>query len=388
MVTVFKTKCCYEFLLSNVSKINTTVYSPPFGTSHDMFWQLEYIPSSAEEPDHCAAFLFAIPNHEEANISGVWSRRSVLTAKIYLKNAKNQTFLKKQSVKMNSFSAKLSGWEAFYNKSNLPEHVLFGVEFDRAEMGLVSQKWPLPSNQQLNESIPQDLVKAWEGQLNNPATSDCQFNVQGQIIYANSSILCARSKYFELVFRGQWLESDITKQEILQSSTKDQKDSLNHNGIIQKRFNHVIDVTDFHHQTFLEMLRFLYTNKVTFVDKKDEQNSQLTPLDLFRIADKYLIDDLRQHAKSEIFKDLNVNDAAEFLFDTAWKYPELKEQAMKYVVLNFATIRQTSGFKNILADPSRYPAYTDLLNEILAELFPATGSVNTGKPAKEENGTV
>ncbi|CAG8662798.1 33387_t:CDS:2, partial [Racocetra persica] len=277
MVTVFKTKCCYEFLLSNVSKINTTVYSPPFGTSHDMFWQLEFIPSSVEEPDHCAAFLFAIPNHDEANCSGVWSRRSVLTAKIYLKNAKNQTFLKKQSVKMNSFSAKLSGWgwEAFYNKSSLPEHVLFGVEFDRAEM-------------------------AWEGQLNNPATSDCQFNVQGQIIYANSAILCARSKYFELVFR------------------------------------------DFHHQTFLEMLRFLYTNKVTFVEKKDEQNSQLTPLDLFRIADKYLIDDLRQHAKSEIFKDLNVNDAAEFLFGTAWKYPELKEQAMKYVVLNFVTVRQTS----------------------------------------------
>ncbi|CAG8741552.1 16085_t:CDS:2 [Gigaspora margarita] len=378
MVTVFKTKCCFEFLLSNVSKINTTVYSPPFGTSHDMFWQLEFIPifsifftsigcSSAEEPDHCAAFLFAIPNHEEANSSGVWSRRSVLTAKIYLKNAKNQTFLKKQSVKMNSFSAKLSGWE-----------------FDRAEMGLVSQKWPLPSNQQLNDSIPQDLVKAWEGQLNNPATSDCQFNVQGQIIYANSAILCARSKYFELVFRGQWLESDITKQEILQSPSKDQKDSLNHKDIISQRCNHVIDVTDFHHQTFLEMLRFLYTNKVTFVDKKDEQNSQLTPLDLFRIADKYLIDDLRQHAKSEIFKDLNVNDAAEFLFGTAWKYPELKEQAMKYVVLNFVTVRQTSGFKNILADPSSYPAYTDLLNEILAELFPATGSVNTGKPAKEE----
>ncbi|GES92112.1 BTB/POZ protein [Rhizophagus clarus] len=338
-----KTKSCYEFLLSSVSKIDTTVYSPPFATSHDMFWQLEFIPNSSEEPGHCAAFLFAIPNHEETNSSGIWSRRSILTAKLYLKNARNQIFLKKQSVKMNSFSAKLSGWgwEAFFNKANLPEHVLFGVEFDRAEMGMVSQKWPLPSNPQLGpDLIPQDLVKAWE---------------------------------------GKWLESDSNgKSEPIQQA-RERRNSNNNVNNHQARFNHVIEVTDFHYQTFLEMLRFLYTNKVTF--KRDEQLN-ITALDLFRIADKYLIDDLRLQAKNEIFNHLTVNDAAEFLFGTAWKYPELKEHAMKYVVLNFVHIRQTTGFKNILSDLAN-PQYGEILNEILAELFPAT-PVNTGKPTKEE----
>ncbi|CAG8505731.1 6528_t:CDS:2 [Acaulospora morrowiae] len=383
-MSVFKTKCCYEFLISNVSKINTTVsvYSPPFATSHDMFWQLEFIPLSSEEPEHCAAFLYAIPNHEEANCTGLWTRRNALTAKIYLKNAKNNAYFKKQSVKMNSFSAKLSGWgwEAFFSKANLPDHVLIGVEFDRAEMGLVSQKWPLPSNPQLHEPVPQDLIKAWEGQLNNPTTSDCIFNVRGELIYANSAILSARSKYFEPLFKGKWLESDPTKQEYQHTILKEKR---NIDSSISK-YSHVIEVTDFHHQTFLEMLRFLYTNKVTFVEIGD---SKVTPLDLFKIADKYLIDDLRQHAKSEIFKNLKIDDAAEFLFGTAWKYPELKEETMKYVVLNFVAVRQTSAFKNILADPSNYPSYAELLNELLAELFPATGStesMNTGKSAKEE----
>ncbi|CAG8455719.1 7011_t:CDS:2 [Funneliformis mosseae] len=389
MASALKTKCCYEFLLSNVSKINTTVYSAPFGTTHDMFWQLEFIPTSSEEPEHCAAFLFAIPNYEEANSTGIWSRRSLLTAKIYLKNARNQTFLKKQSVKMNSFSAKLSGWgwEAFFNKANLPDHVLFGVEFDRAEMGMVSQKWPLPSNPQLTDTIPQDLVKAWEGQLNNPATSDVQFNIHGNIIYANSSILSTRSKYFQLVFQGKWLESEPNgKVETVQFTTRERKSSNNVNlqAPPTTRCNHVIDVTDFHYQTFLEMLRFLYTNKVTFIEKREDQNSNITALDLFRIADKYLIDELRLQAKNEIFNYLTVNDAAEFLFGTAWKYPELKEHTMKYVVLNFVNIRQTTGFKNILSDLSNYPQYSEIFNEILSELFPATGTVNTGKPAKEE----
>ncbi|CAG8546459.1 10614_t:CDS:2 [Acaulospora colombiana] len=232
-------------------------------------------------------------------------------------------------------------------------------------MGLVSQKWPLPSNPQLHEPIPQDLVKAWEGQLNNPSTSDCKFNVQGKIIYANSAILSARSKYFELIFKGKWSESDSMKQEDHQTDVEENRNS-------SQKFNHVIEVTDFHYQTFLEMLRFLYTNKVTFVEDDDEQNSKLTPLDLFQVADKYLVDDLRQHAKLEILKNLNVDDAAEFLFSTAWKYPELKEEVMKYTVLNFIAIRQTPAFKNILANPSNYPSYNELLNELLAELFPAT----------------
>lgn len=247
-------------------------------------------------------------------------------------------------------------------------------------MGMVSQKWPLPSNPQLPDLIPQDLVKAWEGQLNNPATSDVQFNIQGHTIYANSSILSARSKYFQLIFQGKWLESDSNGKSEPPQQARERRNSNNNVNNHQARCNHVIEVTDFRYQTFLEMLRFLYTNKVTF--KKEEQHN-VTALDLFRIADKYLIDDLRLQAKNEIFNYLTVNDAAEFLFGTAWKYPELKEHAMKYVVLNFVHIRQTTGFKNILSDLANHPQYAEILNEILAELFPAT-PVNTGKPTKEE----
>ncbi|CAG8465017.1 2127_t:CDS:2 [Ambispora leptoticha] len=391
MSAAFKTKSSYEFLLSGISTLTSTIYSPPFGTSHDMFWQLEFIPSSSEEPDYCAAFLFAIPNHEEANTNSTWARRNNLSAKLFLKNPRNNALYKKTPVKMNSFSAKLSGWgwEAFYKKATLPDQVIFGVEFEKVEIGLVSQKWPLPSNPHPYNHVPDDLVRAWEGQLNNPQSADVQFSVQGKIIYANSAILSQRSKYFRQIFQGSWAES-ADNNTIVRSATPTII-SANASAIIpadahlvnQSKFAHNIDVPDFHDETFLEMLRFLYTNRVAFTDTKDE-DTHTTALDMFCIADKYLIDDLRQLAKLDIFKDSNVNDAAEFLFGTAWKYPELKEQAMKFVVSNFVAVRQTASFKNILANPNEYPAYTDLMNEIFEELFPATGVENTGKPAKDD----
>ncbi|KAG9298814.1 hypothetical protein G9A89_015835 [Geosiphon pyriformis] len=379
MSSAFKTKSSFEFLLTGISALTATVYSPPFGTSHDMFWQLEFIPSSSEEPDYCAAFLFAIPNHDEANTNSTWTRRSNLSAKLFLKNPRSNTVFKKTPVKMNSFSAKLSGWgwEAFYKKATLPDQVIFGVEFEKVEIGLVSQKWPLPSNPNPCNHVPEDLVRAWEGQLNNPQSADVQFSVQGKVIYANSAILATRSKYFRQIFQGTWAES--SDQSCLTSPSTVPDIRL----IKPSKFTHNIDVPDFHDETFLEMLRFLYTNRVSFCDSKEDY-SHTTALDMFCIADKYLIDDLRQHAKMEIFKDSNVNDAAEFLFGTAWKYPELKEQAMKFVVSNFTNVRQTASFKNILANPSEYPAYNDLMNEILEELFPAGNVENTGKPAKDD----
>jgi hypothetical protein len=85
---------------------------------------------------------------------------------------------------------------------------------------------------------------------------------------------------------------------------------------------------------------------------------------MFAIADKYLISDLRQRAKVHIFKDLSEDNASELLFGAAWKYPDLKEAVMKYVVENFKTIRRTESFKNAVLYPSAQPHCGAILMEV------------------------
>ncbi|CAG8547099.1 7301_t:CDS:2, partial [Ambispora gerdemannii] len=134
-----------------------------------------------------------------------------------------------------------------------------------------------------------------------------------------------------------------------------------------KEFRYVIDILDFNHQTFLEMLRFLYTDQVSFNKRKD---SHQTAFDLFSIADKYIIPDLRERAKVKIFHELNPNNAAEILFQSAWKWPDVKEVVFKFVVDNFGRVRKTTGYRNVSMNPRTYPMSSEILVELLSCLVP------------------
>ncbi|KAG9285022.1 hypothetical protein G9A89_009832 [Geosiphon pyriformis] len=445
-----KAKSCFEFTLQDFSQLPSKVYSPPFATTHDIFWQLKFKPTSQDSPDHCSIYLIAIPNKEEVNTTSSWPRRAEVCADIYLKNPRTFLVIKKMSLDTSKFSAikPLRGWNRFCKRSLLQyDEVILGVEFDLTEFQPNDRKPCFPGNA---KSFPTDLIQAWGEQLNNVETADVEFRVQGQGIFANTAILSRRSEYFKRMFEGKWIESiaynqkDPQKQHRLKTQfnlpitssmdselqslsqpTQEQfpiqskSSSLTSLSCMQHQFplhklptvlqeenldpepflqphkrkrldesrgfevittnNHddtlgatvnlirkpheriVISVTDFHPETFIEMLRYLYTNEVAF----GREDTHRSAVDIYKIADKYLIETLQQIAKVKLCKSVNISNAAEFLFGTAWQYEELKEHVMSYVVQNFKSVQKTTGWMNITRNPVEYPYFGDLLNEIL-----------------------
>jgi len=149
---------------------------------------------------------------------------------------------------------------------------------------------------------------------------------------------------------------------------------MNQKTACEHNYRYRIAVTDFHPATFLEMLRFLYTNKVTF--NKTADSPHTSSMELFRIADKYLIEELRHRAKSRIFDDLSIQNAAETLFGTEWKYPELKDHIVKYVVRNIVDVRESDGFKNVMANASTYTNFSEIMLEIFSLVEPTERITN------------
>ncbi|RGB30249.1 hypothetical protein C1646_711742 [Rhizophagus diaphanus] len=117
------------------------------------------------------------------------------------------------------------------------------------------------------------------------------------------------------------------------------------------------------------MLVFLYTDQTPFT--KNNGKDQLSyAIEIFSIADKYLIDDLRYRAMQIIWESLTDDRAAEILFSVATNWPDLKECVLDYVVNRFNFVRKTDTFKNIKSNQSNYPSAGEVFAELLLKLVP------------------
>ncbi|KAG9304820.1 hypothetical protein G9A89_016850 [Geosiphon pyriformis] len=360
--SILRGRSVFEYTVANISQLKRSVFSPPIATAADRFWELEFMPFYEHDHDHCALFLSAIPNPDEAKCLD-WPMRSILSATIFVKNPDTNEDIERRKID-HEFSPKAPSWGffQFFKRSVIPQcdEVIFGVEFDQAELPRISSTQPLP-----NRRIPEDLLDAWTEQVDNPETSDIRFNINGHFIYANSAVISRRSKYFAYMLEGEWSRPRPGSRASIRSEHSVRfNESLTNS---RSRFKYTVDVSEFHHETFLEMLRFLYTDQISFDDEKE---CHKTPFDIFAIADKYFIGDLRQRAKMEIWENLHMDNAAEILFEEACKWGDLKEEVLKYFVENFARVKETDGFKNILLNPREYPMFSEVWLEIM-QLVPA-----------------
>ncbi|CAG8468530.1 9919_t:CDS:2 [Paraglomus brasilianum] len=388
-----KSKCLFEFTLYNISKLHGDIYSPPFATSGDMYWQLvfnrfPYIQSAPDHPKYCSLGLRAIPNPEEEHESGVWTKRGTLSAVIFVKDPRTLKRIDYGEADLNGFTATRRGygWKDFCNSTDLPSHgeVIFGVEFTSGEVSLQPHVSTLPS-----KAFPKDLSEAWLEKLNVPECADVQFNVNDHVIYADSAILSKRSEYFQKFFGGEWSENrqKSIRRYPTRSSREHNDKSLESKGNTATPMSDVvtangktsayqfeIDIPDYHHLTFLEMLRFLYTDQITFLKRKD---SHQTCMDLFDIADKYLIADLRQRAKVKILQEISPNSVTEILFNFSWKWPDLKEEVMKYAIEHWQQVIKTVTYKAFRNNPGIYPMSSEVLVELLERFTPSAEEERT-----------
>ncbi|CAG8582674.1 11117_t:CDS:2, partial [Racocetra fulgida] len=224
---------------------------------------------------YCSVYLVAIPSHEEGGTTSTWTNRATYSADIYIKHPETFVEIKKATLDTTKFSA-----------------IKPLREFDKTEFGTPDEKPRFPGN---GKPFPDDLVTAWADQLNKPEHADVEFRVQGQSIYANTTILTRRSEYFQRMFEGRWMESITYNQ-----SEEDQ---------------------------------------VTNTQPPPQQQVP-TPED------------------EDTDMDSNILGGNSTFSHKRRRYDELRDHVMSYVVQNFQNVCKTSGFKNItLNSDSDYSDY-------------------------------
>lgn len=212
--------------------------------------------------------------------------------------------------------------------------------------------------------------------------SDVRFIVNGKNFFASSTILSQRSSYFTNVFSGQWTETNHQKEvnankttsvtsptstihyERAAKSSQFIEDPKNY----RLPFKYTIRITDFHPETFQELLRYFYTNEVIF---NEASSLNTSPFDILLIADKYLVTDLCEIAKAEVLRTLSIENSAMILFSSAGKWPDLKEKALQFVIRNFSKVRETRGFDYVMDNYSMFSSnFGDIMKEIMKSMMP------------------
>ncbi|CAG8669374.1 26885_t:CDS:2 [Gigaspora margarita] len=340
----FGDRSSFEFELTNVHQLQGRVCSPRFETMPNIFWQLGFVLESPNDPEYCAVYLHAICNTNEVEEYDQ-SRNDCLPARMYLKGP-GGAIIKEMTTssrfKFKTVKVRRLRMAQFCRRSRLTNNLIIGVRLKNTQLGNdffrnLSFHKPIPTKQ-----IPKNLITAWKNEFQKPESGDVKITVQGQSIFASSSILARRSEYFQRMFNGSWSEFIACRQ-----------------------YRYSIDIPDFDYQTTLQMLIFLYTNQV-------DVNNCPNVWNLYTIANKYLISGLETEAKLKILEGMNIDTAVEGLFSNAWKWPDLKKRFLRYVVDNFLQIRNSQVYKDIVANRSKYPMFLELNSEILLSFVPET----------------
>ncbi|GES79754.1 BTB/POZ protein [Rhizophagus clarus] len=391
------TQLTYQMNILNSLEIKEDIYSPIFSTGDNLFWQLWFVPlirNPVNNKEYCSIYILPVANPDETS----WRKRSKFSIKLCVKEIKNfQTYNLISSNNELSISPDTkieNGYgypEAFERTSLYNGELIICVTFDNIEY---------KDNKQYNNSVsldplPENLVEAWKNHLFNIQPVDVEFNVQGEKFHACSSILIQRSKYFENALSGLWAESTInnkdednfnetkmekeTDKEIVDSvksvDMEDNSEEMNEEKLKQQ-IKHRIYITDYKPFSFAKILCYLYTNQIDWTNNNNNNsmdestdNDISSTIEIYCIADRYLLTDLRQRAKNRIFEELTVNNVAEIMFRLVPKYEDLKEPILSFMAENFEEVCNSKGFKDVLANPNDYTYYNQIMSEVLSQHF-------------------
>ncbi|RIA92039.1 hypothetical protein C1645_736700 [Glomus cerebriforme] len=394
-------KLTYQINLPKSLEIKETYYSPIFSTNNDVFWQLLL---QLEDNDSYGLYLKPVAGPDEIT----WRERSKsLSFEIFIKEMKNNNQITRfcNSYLLIPPDIKIGygyGCSKVLKKSLLQNgELIIGViinNIEYKESGIRKTYSPKP--------IPKNLIDAWKDQLFDFQPADVEFNVQGETFYACSSILSKRSEYFAKILSGQWSESTFiqgdndnydnekddqinnvennfeilpnlqtdsisngkkyeSKSNIKNSTMLINNNLTNNDDKLNCQIKHRIEVSEYDPITFSAMLEYLYTNQVNWTNKDNESIT----IGLFRLADQYLLSELRERAKIRILDELNLSNVSDIMFNLVSDYEDLKEPVLKFMAKNFEEVNNSQEFKDILANLVNYPNYNVILSEIWAEYF-------------------
>lgn len=162
-------------------------------------------------------------------------------------------------------------------------------------------------------SIKLQALDQFEALLDNQEVSDVKFVVDGKTIYANKTMLMARSSVFLAMFKHQMKESK----------------------------ENAIQITDIKYNVLLETLRFIYAGKVNEIEKFSKE--------LLATADKYNLDGLKELCTEHLCANMSVEDILEFLnLADLHNVQELKETSIQFIIDNGKTVANRPEFDSIV----------------------------------------
>jgi len=158
-------------------------------------------------------------------------------------------------------------------------------------------------------TFSKDLATA----INSTEYADINFALSDNSeVFAHKVILTARSDYFRTIFEGSFRESGQTH----------------------------ISMKDIERDTFLALLRFMYTNELT-----DSENLMV---DVLIASARFLLDDLKQKIEKFLETQLDVDNVIDLLFlSESTQTPKLRKACISLLIENLPTLKSTPGLKEL-----------------------------------------
>jgi len=151
--------------------------------------------------------------------------------------------------------------------------------------------------------------------INTSENADITFTLaDNSLVFGHKSILISRSDYFRTIFEGSFRESGETH----------------------------VDMKEIERATFLELLRFMYTNDITDVDDQI--------VDVLIASGRFLLDDLKQKIEKHLESQLDVENTLDLLFLSESAHtPKLRKACVSMLVDNLTKVKSknANGLKDL-----------------------------------------
>ncbi|XP_065205312.1 speckle-type POZ protein B-like isoform X22 [Planococcus citri] len=163
-----------------------------------------------------------------------------------------------------------------------------------------------------------DLSENYAALIKNQMLTDVVLSVNGKDYPAHKAVLAARSPVFCAMFSHHLKENELNR----------------------------VDIVDINEAVVEEMLKYIYTGKCEVSDELVEG--------LLAAADKYDLGRLKIMCAQKLIEGLSVENATNVVILADMHHHEdLKREAIKFVVANFAKVLNTAGWQNRLSSNPR-----------------------------------
>ena len=167
---------------------------------------------------------------------------------------------------------------------------------------------------QMKDECLKQVINHLENLFAEKNLSDLEITCDEEVFYCHKLILSARSPVFLAMFQADMKENRSKK----------------------------VNIPDVKKEVFSEMLRFIYTGKVSSEDSLKDQAR-----DILAVANMYKLDLLKKLCEDQLVSNLNASNCVELLVHgDLHQAAHLKMAALDFIAMNLASLIQTDVYKD------------------------------------------